>query len=87
MADAAERLRLARGLLTAEALDIAAALALLNTMPDTLGAPEREAIDHAKRAVAAAPGGDQRHEAVARYLIARIVVLLEREAASPVQGS
>ena len=78
MGDAAERLRRARDLLRAEALDIVAVLALLNTLPDTLAVSEREAIDHAKRAVAAAPGGDHRHEAVARYMMARLVVLLER---------
>lgn len=78
MADAAERLRRARDLLNTETLDIEASLALLNTLPEVLGDSEREAIDHAKQAVAAAPGGDHRHAAVARYMIARVVALLQR---------
>lgn len=73
-----ERLRIAQDLISAEALDITAALALLNTLPETLGPCVVEAVDHAKRAVAAAPGGDHRHQAVARYMVARVLVLLER---------
>lgn len=77
--DRAERLRIAQDLVSANTLDVEAALALLNTMPDTLGASVREAVEHAKRAVAATPGGDHRHQAVARYMVARVLVLLERD--------
>ena len=73
-----ERLRIAQDLISAETLDVTAALALLNTLPETLGPSVVEAVDHAKRAVAAAPGGDHRHQAVARYMVARVLVLLER---------
>lgn len=76
--DEAERLRIAQDLISADSLDVAAALALLNTLPETLGPSVVEAVDHAKRAVAAAPGGDHRHQAVARYMVARVLVLLER---------
>ncbi|WP_237480411.1 hypothetical protein [Lichenibacterium dinghuense] len=76
--DETERLRIAQDLISADSLDVAAALALLNTLPETLGPSVVEAVDHAKRAVAAAPGGDHRHQAVARYMVARVLVLLER---------
>ena len=76
--ESAERLRIARDLVSAGHLDVSAALALLNTLPGTLGPSVAEAVDHAKRAVAAAPGGDHRHQAVARYMVARVLVLLER---------
>lgn len=76
--DEATYLRIAQNLVSAETLDVAAALALLNTLPETLGASVLDAVDHAKRAVAAAPGGDHRHQAVARYMVARVLVLLER---------
>lgn len=76
--DEAERLRIAQDLISADSLDVAAALALLNTLPETLGHSVVEAVDHAKRAVAAAPGGDHRHQSVARYMVARVLVLLER---------
>lgn len=78
--DEAKQLRIAQDLISAETLDVAAALALLNTLPDTLGPPAQDAVDHAKRAVAAAPGGDHRHQAVARYMVARVLVLLEQAA-------
>lgn len=73
-----ERLRIAQDLVSSASLDVTAALALLNTMPDTLGKSVSEAVDHARRAVAAAPGKDHRHQAVARYMVARVLVLLEK---------
>lgn len=76
--DGADRLQSAQDLVSAVSLDVTAALTLLNTLPDTLGASLDEAVEHAKRAVAAAPGGDHRHQAVARYMVARVLVLLER---------
>lgn len=78
----AERLRTAQDLVSADKLDVAAALALLNTLPETLGPSVTEAVDHARRAVAAAPGGDHRHQAVARYMVARVLVLLEQAKAA-----
>lgn len=79
----AERLRIAQDLVSAESLDVTAALALLNTLPDTLGLSVQDAVDHARRAVAAAPGGDHRHQAVARYMVARVLVLLEAAREAP----
>jgi hypothetical protein len=73
-----ERLRIAKDLVSSFDLDVTAALALLNTMPDTLGESVSEAVDHAKRAVAAAPGNDHRHQAVARYMVARVLASLEQ---------
>lgn len=81
--ESAERLRVAQDLVSAETLDVTAALALLNTLPATLGPSVHEAVAHAKRAVAAAPGGDHRHQAVARYMVARVLVLLEKAQGEP----
>lgn len=75
--ESTERLRIAQDLISAVSFDVTAALALLNTLPDTLGFSVWEAVEHAKRAVAATPGGDHRHQAVARYMVARVLVLLE----------
>ena len=77
-----ERMRVARDLVASESLDIGAALALLNTLPHQIGPAARETVEHAKRAVSAAPGGDHRHQAIARYMIARVLVALERAGAS-----
>lgn len=80
--DEAEHLRVAQNLVSATTLDVTAALRLLNTLPETLGPSFAEAVDHARRVVAAAPGGDHRHQAVARYMVARVLVLLEQAQAS-----
>lgn len=80
--EGAERLRVARDLVFSGRLDVSAALTLLNTLPDTLGPSVAEAVGHAKRAVAGAPGRDHRHQAVARYMVARVLVLLEQARAA-----
>jgi hypothetical protein len=74
----AERIRLAHQLAESDPIDVSAALALLNTMPETLGAEFRNAVDHTRRAVAAAPGGDHRQGAVARYMLARLAIMMDR---------
>ncbi len=51
-------------------------------MPASLAPSILEAVDHAKRAVAAAPGGDHRHQAIARYMVARVLVFLEQAQAA-----
>ena len=84
--EGAERLRVVQDLISAGRLDVAASLALLNTLPDTLGPSVSEAVEHARRAVSAAPGGDHRHQAVARYMVARVLVLLEQAQAGKDAG-
>ncbi len=65
-------------LANAERLDVEAALSFLNTLPYPLGTEIGDTIEHARHCVAAAPGGDHKHEAVARYAIKRIALVLER---------
>ena len=43
-------------------------------------------IQHARLAVDAVSGGDHRHEAVARFMIARVVVTLEEGQVYEVHG-
>jgi hypothetical protein len=62
----------------ARRLDVEAALAFLNTLPAAVDAELGETIEHARQCVAAAPGGDHKHEAVARYAIKRVALMLER---------
>ena len=75
-----ERTEAVRCLLAMPSLDFTTAMAILNTLPATIQAITAEAVEHARASVAAAPGGDHRHEAIARYMLARVVVALEREA-------
>ena len=70
-----------RTLLGDGSLDFSAALAFLNTVPVALLAETAETVRHAREAVSAAPGGDHRHEAVARYMLARVLIALEAERA------
>jgi len=65
-------------LANANRLDVEAALSFLNTLPCPLGTEIGDTIEHARHCVAAAPGGDHKHEAVARYAIKRIALVLER---------
>lgn len=84
--DHRDRTETVRGLLASPLLDFGTAMAFLNTLPATIQASTAEAAQHARTAVAAAPGGDHRHEAVARYTLARVLVALEAEQAIPVSS-
>ncbi len=64
-------------LANAEQLDVEAALSFLNTLPYPLGIEIGDTIEHARHCVGAAPGGDHKHEAIARYAIKRIALVLE----------
>jgi len=65
-------------LANAERLDVEAALRFLNTLPAQIDAEIGETIEHARHCVAAVPGGDHKHEAVARYAVKRIALVLDR---------
>ncbi len=65
-------------LANANRLDVEAALSFLNTLPYPLGTEHGDTVEHARHCVAVAPGGDHKHEAVARYAIKRIALVLER---------
>ena len=82
--DHRERTEAVRCLLALPRLDFETAMALLNTLPAPVQASTADAVKHARSAVAAAPGGDHRHEAVARYTLARVLVALEAEEETPV---
>ncbi len=77
--DHSDRTEAVRCLLAMPRLDFETAMALLNTLPATIQAGTVEAVRYAREAVAAAPGGDHRHEAIARFTLARVLVALEAE--------
>ncbi len=52
-------------------------MSFLNTLPYPLGTEIGDTIEHARHCVAAVPGGDHKHEAVARNAIKRIALVLE----------
>jgi len=64
-------------LVNARRLDVEAALSFLNTLPYPLGTEIGDTIEHARTCVAAVPGGDHKHAAVARYAVKRIASVLE----------
>lgn len=74
----AERLETLRVMISMPRVDVETALALLNGITPTEPGMA-EAVQHAQEAVAAIPGGDNRHEAIGRYMVARVAVLLELE--------
>ena len=73
----------ARDLLGRPSLDVQATLDLLNALPADLGNEARASVDEALRLVAGSVEGGAR-EAVARYALARVIVLLERVGAEHV---
>lgn len=73
------RIEALRSLIAMPELSIASVLAVLNPLA-TLGVEVGEAVLKARDAVASVPGGDSRHEAIARYMVARVVVMLEQDA-------
>jgi len=64
-------------LVSADRLDVEAALSSLNTLPPAIGIEMRDLVEQARHCVAAVPGGDHKHEAVARYAVTRIALDLE----------
>ena len=71
----------ARGLISQRDLDVAEMRALLDSMPTgDLDVQARVALRHAKLAVANA-GMSVSHQAVARYSLARVVMILEQHVA------
>ncbi len=65
-------------LASAERLEVETALGSLHTHPALIDAEVGETIEHARHCVAAVPGGDHKHEAVARYAVKRIALVLDR---------
>lgn len=75
-----------RELLGTASLDLVEALAFLSTIPESVTGRSSSMIQHARLAVDAVSGGDHRHEAVARFMIARVVVTLEEGQVYEVHG-
>ncbi len=71
----AAQLEIARRLLTQHRLDIVESLGMLNALPPALG--NESAISHARDAVSALTMGNGQHLLIARYALARVIVLLE----------
>ncbi len=69
-------------------LDLAVVTVLLDHLPiDELDLQAREAISHARMVAVAAQGGSSSHAAVARFGLARVVVLLEKHVAGEASRS
>ena len=75
----------ARELLRHTRLNIKAAIVLLNEMPDDMDCNTQTSVKSALNLVWAARK-DRHHEAVARYALARVIVMLDRELANGMGG-
>ena len=75
-----EQLDVAKDLLDQRRLDIESTLRLLEALPDDIGDAARSSVDQALQTAAAAER-DSRYEALARFALARVVVMLEKHVA------
>lgn len=80
----ATQLVVAKDLICQRHLDSTATLAMLNALPADLDDDLRASVEEALKSVAAA-SSDSRREAIARFALARVIVMLERTLASGVQ--
>lgn len=78
------QLVVAKDLICQRHLDSMATLAMLNALPADLDDDLRASVEEARKSVAAARS-DSRREAIARFALARVIVMLERTLASGVQ--
>ncbi len=78
----ADQLDIARRLLTQQRLDIVEALAMLNALPLATG--NDRVVRQARDAVSAVAMGTGKDLIVARYALARVIVLLEQRIAKEV---
>ena len=72
----------ARDLVSSATLDTAAVMVFLDGLESWLVEALKADIWAARKAVTAVPRGDERHEVVARYHVARVVMRLERMVAT-----
>ena len=78
-ATVAAMLAIAQDVVTADHFDAEQALRLIAALPtDELDLQTRGAIRHAQLLAANAPGDDSSRDAVARFALARVVVMLEQ---------
>ncbi len=73
----AELLDIAKNLIGGRRLDLESTLAMLNALPEDIGDKAQSSVEQALQAVAAAVDQDSRYEAVARFALARVIVMLE----------
>ena len=75
MQDLTEQLTLALRLLAQHRLDVVEALAMLDALPPDIG--NHYVVQQARDAVSALAMGGGQHLTIARYALARVIVLLE----------
>ena len=75
MQDLTEQLAVALRLLTEHRLDVVEALAMLNALPPNIR--NDRVVQHARDAVSALAMGGGQQLTIARYALARVIVLLE----------
>ena len=75
----ADQLDIARRLMDQRRLDIVEALTMLNALPPAIG--NDRVVQQARDAVSAVAMGTGQHLIVARYALARVIILLEKRMA------
>ena len=78
----AEQLDVPRRLLMQQRVDVVEALTMLNALPPAIG--NERVVHQARDAVSAVAMGTGQHLIVARYALARVIVLLESRVAAGV---
>ena len=76
-----EQLDVAKDLIGRRRLDIESTLTMLKALPEDIGEAARSSVDQALQTVAAAAERDSRFEALARFALARVIVMLEKHVA------
>ncbi len=76
-----QQLDVAKDLINRRRLDIESTMTMLKALPDDVGDAARSSVEHALRTVAAAAERDSRYEALARFALARVIVMLEKHLA------
>ena len=76
-----EQLDVAKDLINRRRLDVESTMTMLKALPESIGEAARSSVEHALRTVAAAADRDSRYEALARFALARVIVMLEKHLA------
>ena len=83
----AEQLVIAKYLISQPHLDTRATLAMLKALPDDITEDAQASVEEALKDVRAAAKGNSSHEAFARYALARVITMLERDKRASVATS
>ena len=76
-----EQLEVAKDLISRRRLDVERTLTMLNALPADIGDKARLSVEQALQTAAAAVERDSRYEALARFALARVIVMLEKQLA------